>query len=33
VVAGLCRVLDLSLSFDLDAERRLSVCISGFRSV
>lgn len=33
VVAGLCRVLDLSLSFDLDAERRLSVCVSGFRSV
>ena len=33
VVAGLCRVLDLSLSFDLDAQQRLSVCISGFRSV
>lgn len=33
VVAGLCRVLDLSLSFDLDAERRFSVCVSGFRSV
>jgi hypothetical protein len=26
-------VLDLSLSFDLDAQQRLSVCISGFRSV
>jgi two-component system, OmpR family, sensor histidine kinase QseC len=33
VVAGLCRVLDLSLSFDLDADQRLSVCVSGFRSV
>jgi signal transduction histidine kinase len=33
VVAGLCRVLDLSLSFDLDAQQRLSVCVSGFRSV
>jgi two-component system sensor histidine kinase QseC len=33
VVAGLCRVLDLSLSFDLDAAKRLSVCVSGFRSV
>lgn len=33
VVAGLCRVLDLTLSFDLDAARRLSVRISGFRSV
>jgi len=33
VVAGLCRVLDLSLSFDLDAEQRLSVCVSGFRGV
>ncbi len=33
VVAGLCRVLDLSLSFDLDAARRLSVRVSGFQSV
>lgn len=33
VVAGLCRVLDLSLSFDLDAGQRLSVCVSGFRNV
>ena len=33
VVAGLCRVLDLSLSFDLDADQRLSVCVSGFRNV
>jgi two-component system sensor histidine kinase QseC len=33
VVAGLCRVLDLTLSFDLDAQQRLSVCVSGFRSV
>lgn len=33
VAAGLCRVLELSLSFDLDAQRRLSVCIGGFRSV
>jgi signal transduction histidine kinase len=33
VVAGLCRVLDLSLSFDLDAGQHLSVCVSGFRSV
>ncbi len=33
VVAGLCRVLDLSLSFDLDAQQRLSVCVGGFRSV
>lgn len=33
VVAGLCRVLDLSLTFDLDAERRLSVCVSGFRGI
>ncbi|HYM42118.1 MAG TPA: HAMP domain-containing sensor histidine kinase [Steroidobacteraceae bacterium] len=33
VVAGLCRVLDLRLSFDLDAGQRLSVCVSGFRSV
>jgi two-component system sensor histidine kinase QseC len=33
VVAGLCRVLDLSLAFDLDDEQRLSVCVSGFRSV
>ncbi|MDE2137634.1 MAG: HAMP domain-containing histidine kinase, partial [Gammaproteobacteria bacterium] len=33
VVAGLCRVLDLDLSFDLDAQQRLSVSISGFRSV
>lgn len=33
VVAGLCRVLDLRLSFDLDAAQRLSVRVSGFRSV
>lgn len=33
VVAGLCRVLDLSLSFDLDADQRLSVWVSGFRNV
>ena len=33
VVAGLCRVLELSLSFDLDAHQRLSVCVSGFRDV
>jgi signal transduction histidine kinase len=33
VVAGLCRVLDLRLSFDLDAAKHLSVCVSGFRSV
>lgn len=33
VVAGLCRVLELRLSFDLDADQRLSVCVSGFRSV
>jgi two-component system, OmpR family, sensor histidine kinase QseC len=33
VVAGLCRVLDLTLSFDLDAAKRLSVRVSGFRSV
>jgi two-component system sensor histidine kinase QseC len=33
VVAGLCRVLDLSLRFDLDPDRRLSVSVSGFRSV
>jgi two-component system sensor histidine kinase QseC len=33
VVAGLCRVLDLTLSFDLDVDQRLSVCVSGFPSV
>ncbi len=33
VVAGLCRVLDLSLTFDLDAEQRLSVCVGGFRGI
>ncbi|HEX4618787.1 MAG TPA: histidine kinase dimerization/phospho-acceptor domain-containing protein, partial [Steroidobacteraceae bacterium] len=33
VVAGLCRVLDLSLSFDLDAQQRLSVRVSGFRGI
>jgi two-component system sensor histidine kinase QseC len=33
VVAGLCRVLELTLSFDLDVDQRLSVCVSGFHSV
>jgi two-component system sensor histidine kinase QseC len=33
VVASLCRVLDLRLSFDLDATRHLSVRLSGFRTV
>jgi signal transduction histidine kinase len=33
VVAGLCRVLDLRLDFALDASRRLSVRLSGFRTV
>src|SRR5262249_20288704 len=33
VVEGLCRVLELRLSFDLDAQARLSVCVSGFRGV
>jgi len=33
VVASLCRVLDLRLSFDLDTDHRLSVCVGGFRSV
>lgn len=33
VVASLCRVLDLELAFELDAERRLGVRVSGFRPV
>ena len=33
VVAGLCRVLDLRLNFDLDPTRHLSVRLSGFRTV
>jgi two-component system, OmpR family, sensor histidine kinase QseC len=33
VVASLCRVLDLSLTFDLDEQRRLDVRLGGFRAV
>lgn len=33
VVASLCRILDLKLTFDLDEQQHLSVRLSGFRSV